>query len=399
MVVNFCNIFQPYAEPEHIKLKPVKTLFLFVTQEFIFKNFSNSGKNIDFICHNLNDESVIELFKPFINKKYDEWLKDFHSKYTEDEIKLLNESYPDFFQMDNVYYQICLSNRQKNINTTNIKSQSTFSDKEVKSILEEEKLFIQNNLVINKNIDINGLGMTVSHKYMITSPMLNNDFEIFPIKRSHWNTVWAFHLPCVRGFYNGDDVLMLPSFISSLLTYMNLDWRYVAGKKDICDIINKYRFRMFGTYLNKKEISMYLNYNSRILFWNNLYGINMSNKNTYKNCLGTRGINEKLYKIRLFNMESFFKAPPINLDNAYNDSVLSLKYKEVTTYQDFMNYMYQRFNCINISEVDLLNKYKTIDPKTGYVLPLKKDIIETIYELYSDQLSRLYELAGSGGRI
>ena len=33
--MNILNIYSPYAEPEHVKIKPLKTLFLFVTREYI----------------------------------------------------------------------------------------------------------------------------------------------------------------------------------------------------------------------------------------------------------------------------------------------------------------------------------------------------------------------------
>lgn len=384
IVVNFCNIFQPYAEPSHLKLKPIKTIFLFVTEEFIKNTFSDSEKNTQYICGNLNDESVLKLFEPYFEKRYNEWLEEKLSEYSDEEKVEIQKNYPDFFQKENVVYQVSLSNRNKNNTAVNVKSSVNYTNEEIELILEEEELFIKNNLVVEKNINVEGLGMAVSNKYIISSPMLNNDFEVFPIRRSHWNTVWTFHLPCVRGYYNGVDVKMLPSFISALQTYMNIDWRYVAGKKDICDIINKYRYRMFGTYLNKKEISSYLQYNSRVMFWNNLYNLNLNDSKTYKNCLGTRNINEKLYKIRLFNMESFMMAPPINLDNGYNDSILSLNCKEVKTYDDMNTYMTSKFGCLDLSRFNILSKYKTIDVKTGYILPLNPSIIEAVYEYSND---------------
>lgn len=388
MVVNFCNIFQPYAEPSHLKLNHIKTIFLFVTEEFIKKTFSDSEKNTQYICGNLNDESILKLFEPYFKKRYAEWIKDKLAEYSEDEKIEIEKNYPDFFQMDTVVYQVSLSNKNKNNTSVRVNSTINYTDEEIELILEEENIFIKNNLVVEKNINIDGLGIAVSNKYIISSPMLNNDFEVFPIRRSHWTTVWTFHLPCARARFTGKDVKMLPSFIFALLTYMNIDWRYVAGQKDICDIIGKYRYRMIGTYLNKKEISSYLQYNSRIMFWNNLYNLNLNDKKTYKNCLGTRSINDKLYKIRLFNMESFMMAPPINLDEGYNDAILSLNCKEVKNYADMNAYMVSRFGCLDLSKFKILHNYKTIDVKTGYILPLKSNIIESVYE-YSDDFIRI----------
>ena len=91
-------------------------------------------------------------------------------------------------------------------------------------------------------------------KFKIDSQYLPHSFEIFSIKyKSFFSTVSKFHLPIVRSYYNGNNVYLLPSCISACMTMMNIDYKYFAGSKDQIDIINKYRMRGFGTYLNAKE--------------------------------------------------------------------------------------------------------------------------------------------------
>ena len=88
------------------------------------------------------------------------------------------------------------------------------------------------------------------------------------------STVANFHMPCVRAYYNGDNVYMTPSFISAHMTFMNIDYKYFAGSKDPINIINKYRMRGFGCWLNKNELNTCIKYIYEVPFWNNLFNIN-----------------------------------------------------------------------------------------------------------------------------
>ena len=80
-----------------------------------------------------------------------------------------------------------------------------------------------------------------------------------------------------------------------------MNYKYVAGKKDPLDIINKYRMRGFGTYLNKEEVKLFIKYITVNNFWKNLYCVDSKSIQTYKNCLGYLDINHRLYRPRLFN--------------------------------------------------------------------------------------------------
>ena len=169
---------------------------------------------------------------------------------------------------------------------------------------------------------------------------------------------------------------MTPSFISALQTYMNIDWRYVAGKCDICNILNKQRMRMFVTWLNKVERKEYIKYNSEILFWNNLYNININDPKTIKRTLGTIDINKKLYRPRFYNMDFYLTAQPIDLSNPYNENIGELRI--VSNYNDFKLYLKNKYNSLDLSELKL-EKYKVIDPIKGRIIPFKDNIIELVY--------------------
>ena len=51
--------------------------------------------------------------------------------------------------------------------------------------------------------------------------------------------VSRLHLPCVRAVYAQDAADMTPSFISSQLTFMNIDDKYCVATKDPFDILKK----------------------------------------------------------------------------------------------------------------------------------------------------------------
>ena len=74
------------------------------------------------------------------------------------------------------------------------------------------------------------INMTFGFKIKISSPMIEHDLEIFPIKGGDFmGTITGFNMPCVRAYYNGTNEYMLPSFISAQLTFMGPDMKYFAG--------------------------------------------------------------------------------------------------------------------------------------------------------------------------
>jgi hypothetical protein len=111
-------------------------------------------------------------------------------------------------------------------------------------------------------------------KYHVSSPFLRRKFEIFRIKYNFLSTVSRFHLPCVRGYYNGKDVYLLPSAISSLLTNICMDYKYFAGIRSPFEIILKYNFRGYSILLNKKEIIKIAEYIKNSDKWSKLYNCN-----------------------------------------------------------------------------------------------------------------------------
>ena len=404
LVVNICNIYSPYAEPEHVTIKPTKTLFLFVTDNFINENILNDIPQLTsylesqpinisnfkdnpliFIKKNLKEESIVSLFKSYIynlyQKKIDsinkildnyrsvikenkdkseeqilDMIKDTRNyilyryiikRMLEDnDFKINSETYPDYFQKENLVFQV---NMKKN----NYRDDYEYSESDDVSLL-------------------------VSYKYFIDSPQLNRKLEIFPVK-SFIRSVAKFHFGVVRGYWNGTTVKMLPSLISSHLTLnSHFDRRYYSSKTNEIKISLKYRQRGFGFLCNKKEDAMILDYISKDYYWNNLYNLNINDrmsKNSVRNCLE---INHKVFRPRVFNIDFYPIAPPIDITEAYDDLFCQNKnFSKVDSINKFNSYINQRLGGIYNSN----HNVKYFKNNLGRIIPLD---INYITEILSD---------------
>ena len=175
---------------------------------------------------------------------------------------------------------------------------------------------------------------------------------------------------------------------------MNLDYKYFAGSKDPIEIILKYRMRGFGTFLNRKEIDKAIKYIQQVPFWNNLYSINPDNKDTIKSSLGWLEYKHKLYHPRLFNMELFgYDIPFVNINDGYNN----VEEKEVLTSENISQYMKNKFKVSKddqlSSQINML-EFRTIS-SNGYVEPVKKWLIDTIFNLNKNEYCKLLKESDS----
>ena len=74
------------------------------------------------------------------------------------------------------------------------------------------------NIILYNTVRENYNDITIKFnlKFKFNSPILSRELEIFMINRDDFmHTVSKFHLPCVRAYYNGDNVYMTPSCITS----------------------------------------------------------------------------------------------------------------------------------------------------------------------------------------
>lgn len=89
-------------------------------------------------------------------------------------------------------------------------------------------------------------------KFSIASPALRSKLELFRVQYAdHIQSVSRFHLPCVRGFYDGNRIKLHPSCVCAIMSNINVDYKF--SMKEPIDIIWKYVKRGFGIVLNSSE--------------------------------------------------------------------------------------------------------------------------------------------------
>jgi len=197
--INLCKINQINNISLEIILN--KTICLIVSPLFIEQNIDS---NINNIINYIHDEKVIQLFE----KYYLEINKQFDIEYSTNK------------------YNSNIFNKNMIINTI-------------------YKIKIDNNIYYDNNISI---------KYKIKSKYLLHDIEIFHVNENKIeNIISKFHLPCVRCYYDGYNVFLLPSAITAFITYMNLDYKYIASTVSPIDIFMKNKIRGYGLFLNNNE--------------------------------------------------------------------------------------------------------------------------------------------------
>jgi hypothetical protein len=115
----------------------------------------------------------------------------------------------------------------------------------------------------------------------------------------------------VRAYYNGSNVFMTPSFITSQMTFMNIDYKYFAGTRDPIEIINKYRLRGYGTWLSENEIKQYHAYTDEMPYWCEVL----------TNTKGSIPKSDLFFKPRLWNETSYPDAKYIETTNRYVENI------------------------------------------------------------------------------
>lgn len=382
VVVNVCGFNPSNAEPSHVKMKTIRTIFLFVSKRFIQDNLVNDSISYEFIISNLKEENIIQLFVKQFDKKIKNFYKEMLQEYSKDEISKIKSQHPELFEDNETVYQIVVSDNNKNI--VDVETSPTEDDN--KDELLETLDGLESNKVLKHYED---LGVNITYKVKISSIHIQRQLELFSFfGEDFFSLVSKFHMPCVRAYYDGTNTYLTPSCISAHMTYMNLDYKYFAGSKDPIEIILKYRMRGFGTFLNKDEINKVVKYITEIPFWNNLYSINLTKSSTIKDNLGSLNYSHKLFHPRLFNAELFdFNAPYVNINDGYNNIDKLTKLNQ----DDCVNWMIKQFDSDFIKSEFNTTKFKTIN-KDGYIKPFEKWVIDAYLQfnksIYYSKLSK-----------
>ena len=362
-----------------INIKAEKSVAIIVNESFIRKNIIKNNKEFtyDYVFTHFDDINVKKKFYKF----YIKWKINENEKYMKSSY-WKNEKYITFFDIVPVDDIIIIFARTKNdwdkywLDTKTKNNEYTCPEEDLEELEKEHYNTCDVHTdEIDENIDDDNILFSCKEnlKFKIVSKYLNHNFEFFKTKYegSFFSTVSQFHLPCVRGFYNGKDVKLLPSCISAAMTLINIDYKYFAGSKDPIEIINKYRMRGYTTLLNDSERIRLVSYSNKVEKWNNLYGqISKNNSNSINNIFGPKNVNYSLFKPRQNNFELYKEIKPITLN--YNNFEV-----EETSLED------ESYGGLNIDKIrnlmNLTNGLTTIGI-FGYVNVVKQWYFDAIYE-------------------
>lgn len=198
-------------------------------------------------------------------------------------------------------------------------------------------------------------------------------FEIFKsVNENFFSTVSRFHMGFVRAIWNGTTALCLPSYITSMMLQLAIDYKYFASIRDPIEIVNKYRSRGFGVILNDYEKLHMAYYNSVKLNdsdinqkWIEMYKINLKSKQSIHNVFGIKNLSDDIFK-----PSKFFMGIP-------SDCFKEVKHDIVTTFDECFS------SLINPS-VSSLVKFKAISDD-GKINPLVKEVITTGWILINNK--------------
>jgi hypothetical protein len=162
---------------------------------------------------------------------------------------------------------------------------------------------------------------------------------------------------------------------------MNLDYKYISSNKHPLEIINKYRLRGFGTWLNSIEKQLMVDYCKEIPYWKNLYDINdITDSKVFEIFIfGPLHMNVKFYYPRLYNMDYYY-SKNIILDNPSRYLDISLCTPIYLMKQITMNKIIKdKFLSNKLYDINFDN-YIVIDAK-GNINPVQKWLIITAWNL------------------
>ena len=275
-------------KPSEVTIEPIKTTAIVVTHQFIthkideIRDETGLDVTVEDIINDINKQEVREYFLNIYSKTKNTNNKIHRSlNKPSDKNKPLFDAYykPETFdtlKIELVDYELT-------------RDQSTEKDCETCMYLND---IVDTKVPSDKNIMV--LKIAESIKFKLHSAVRR--IEAFRAKGSDpFVVVGRFHLGCVRTYGDNKTVHLTPSNITSLMTGINVDYKYFAGAYDPIEILTKYRTRAQSIILNKTEREHMGYYTSKMPNAKARFGID-ANKESHKKLFGFRDINDELYK-------------------------------------------------------------------------------------------------------
>lgn len=238
-------------------------------------------------------------------------------------------------------------------------------------VQDYEKYFYSPNPTLNTKSKQIVAKLSESIRFKVSNPYTKT-FEIFKSRdENFFSIVSKFHMGFVRAFWNGQTVLCLPSYITSLMLQLAVDYKYFASIRDPIEIVNKYRSRGFGIVLNRYEKLHMAYYNSSIIKnkdstelnknWVKMYNINIKSKYSVENIFGVKKSSNEIFKPSKY----FIGIPDDCFKNINHDTVSSFD---------------ECFSSLITQDLKELAKFKAIGDN-GKINPLDRNVIDLGWKL------------------
>lgn len=237
-----------------------------------------------------------------------------------------------------------------------------------------EKYFYLNELYgLEENPNKLVAKLSESIRFKVKYPGIKT-FEIFKSRdENFFSIVSKFHMGFVRAIWNGKTVKCLPSYITSMMLQLAVDYKYFASIRDPIEIVNKYRSRGFGIILNDYEKLHMAYYNSvkgkndANLKWIEMYKVNLKNKKSVEDIFGVKKSSDDIFK-----PSKYFMGLP-------EDCYKNINHDTVSTFEEC-------FNPLITPTLSSLAKFKAIGDN-GIINPLSREVIGMGWNLLNPQVN------------
>lgn len=315
------------ATPQETKFESVKTFAISITSyffEYYLKDFNDvyGFNKTQQEFENMTDDI---LFKTYVYTKY------INSKMLINK-KILNDN-----NKNNIFIkEYMIPNSYENMNIYKV----DYNNYDSYNVQDSDVVYYRNDFGNNFTQKENHMVMKISENIRYKLFCKSTKIETFRIRdKEFFSTVARFHFPCVRAYYQGDNIYILPSCITSMMTGLNIEYKYFAGVRNPVDIINKYMQRGFGVLLNKFEINIWLEYNKNT---ENKTNIKFDGTDIDKKALlGPKTLDNKIYGIE----------NPVPYNNMIKNSA------ELEQYYSKLN----KSSCINVTKMKSINSNGNIN--------------------------------------
>jgi hypothetical protein len=329
-----------------VEVEPIKSLGVVVHTKFIEEKLQDIG-DVSYVINNITSQAVKERF-------YEEYFACKRQK----NVQFRNVKKGAFYE--HFYKIVPLDDMNVMVSSYEATKETQYESDSDSYIYLNDILPADKKVPDDKNILV--LKISESIKFKIRSPLMSHSIEAFRTRfDDYFSCVARFHLPCVRSYYNGENVYMLPSAITALMTYTNIDYKYFAGIRDPVDILDKYRTRGFGTIINDQEKSTVVEYNGSVNKWKGMFNVDPKNKASVTAHFGPKKLNDTIYK-----PGKFLKDYP-------DDTYRKVDCKYIMTVEDYYNYFKNAYGYVP-GTIDFL-KFRSLG-EAGTFIPLKKWILE-----------------------